>query len=1207
MTINTIAEADREMKRLGLKLGDLFTETRLLRERTNYIVGGAAAGALQYGGSILTSHNIIGNKHFGTGANFDLVGFTASNILGIITPSADPLTTSKVLKTDATGLLILDELKITDVLYGPQNKVYSFMDFDQGGAIAISSIANILLTLNADATGIGTLFKIDHITGGGPVDLLTISSTVNILHVESRLYNASDLILYSDVGITERGRWDGATGNITINDLTMTASKSANLFLGSPSGGAGVPAFRAIATGDLPAHVLATTAGLGAQHTTSGLAAGQVLRATGATTAAFQALQATDLAVHALVGAQHSAAGLTIGHVVRATGATTFAWQQLQHTDVGGVGGDQHHAQVHVLATTAGLGADHTTSGLTVGQVLRASGATTAAFAQLQHSDLGGVTADQHHARSHTMSSSADHTATAWRLFYSSDTGVVTEFALGASGLFLKTNGAAAAPTWDTPTIATHVLATTAGLGAQHTTSGLTAGQVLRATSATTAAFASLVAGDLPAHALVGAQHNASGLTIGNVVRATGATTFAWAQLQHTDLGGVGADQHHAQSHILANTSGLGVDHTTSGLTVGQVLRATGATTAAFQALQATDLAVHSITGAQHTGTGAAFDVIGFTAVNVLGILTPSSAPAATEALLKTNTSGGLTLVNLAATGKVFGPNSSTNTYVDFDDDTVLADSVTLASQASLFFIIDSNSSGIDAKFSVRNNGVTPVLGTELFAIDESGIITMTALATIDSMDPSVHIADANAHHTRSHAVASASDHTATAWRLFYAAAAGAVTELALGSSGLALLSGGASSAPTWGAPTPAAHSIIGAQHTGVGAALDVVGFTATNVLGVLTPSFNPGAASALLKSSTSGQLILTALGIGGAPEANSHIHVQSTGAVKLILDADTDNVTETDHPSLEFRQDGGAVVGQLGYFSGGNDLTVKSNYTTGDLDLISNRDVYVLIDANNDGTTGKFAIGKDASSPGAATELFALAENGKTTFLAPEVAHGMTDHAATNVYALLEKDQGGAVGGFSIVGFTESTIGLSLSGFAIVEDITETTSSTGAITAIGRLKSGAGAGAMTAGANVFAIKNYNTALLLLKGNGNLIVGPGGGNIGVNIDPLARLHTYNAIGGTLHNWVYDGLSGTTQTIIPDGTGDVLYGCRINVVLRDSAGNFTSGVLSIANGATVNITVGANTVAFGVLANGSLIVDRSIGTDTIKINLEAIWL
>jgi len=68
----------------------------------------------------------------------------------------------------------------------------------------------------------------------------------------------------------------------------------------------------------------------------------------------------------------------------------------------------------HELASTSALGTFHTVSGLTAGQVLKASGATTALFAQLQHGDLGGVSADQHHAQVHAHDS-ADHTGTlAW-------------------------------------------------------------------------------------------------------------------------------------------------------------------------------------------------------------------------------------------------------------------------------------------------------------------------------------------------------------------------------------------------------------------------------------------------------------------------------------------------------------------------------------------------------------------------------------------------------------------------------------------------------------------------------------------------------------------------------------------------------------------------------------------------------------------------
>jgi hypothetical protein len=326
-------------------------------------------------------------------------------------------------------------------------------------------------------------------------------------------------------------------------------------------------------------HVLATASGLGADHTVSGLTAGHVLRATGATTAAFGALQATDLAVHVLattsgLGSQHSVSGLTAGQVLRATGSTTAAFASLQATDL----------PSHVLATNTALGSQHTISGATAGHVLRASGATTAAFAQLQHSDLGGVGANDHHNQS-------------------------------------------------------HVLATTSALGPDHTVSGLTAGQVLK---------------------------------------ATGATAARFIQLLHSELGSIGANDHHNQSHVLASTSGLGADHTVSGLTARQVLIATGSTTALFRALEDADIPAsiardsevtsaisthasdanahhnrsHAITSSSdHTVTGAALDVVGLTATNVLGILTPSSAPGAASALLKSDSSGYLTLVRYIANG----------------------------------------------------------------------------------------------------------------------------------------------------------------------------------------------------------------------------------------------------------------------------------------------------------------------------------------------------------------------------------------------------------------------------------------------------------------------------------------------------------------------------------------------------------------------------
>lgn len=55
------------------------------------------------------------------------------------------------------------------------------------------------------------------------------------------------------------------------------------------------------------------------------------------------------------------------------------------------------HDQSHVLATGTALGPDHTMSGATAGDVLRALSSTTAAFDVLQHGDLGGVGSGDHH------------------------------------------------------------------------------------------------------------------------------------------------------------------------------------------------------------------------------------------------------------------------------------------------------------------------------------------------------------------------------------------------------------------------------------------------------------------------------------------------------------------------------------------------------------------------------------------------------------------------------------------------------------------------------------------------------------------------------------------------------------------------------------------------------------------------------------------
>lgn len=117
-----------------------------------------------------------------------------------------------------------------------------------------------------------------------------------------------------------------------------------------------------------------------------------------------------------------------------------------------------------------------------------------------------------------------------------------------------------------------------------------------------------------------------------------------------------------------------------------------------------------------------------------------------------------------------------------------------------------------------------------------TGNISVSGGVTIDGVDISAHAADANAHHNRSHTITSSSDHTVT------------------------------------------------------GAAMDVVGLSATNTLGILTPSSSPGAASALLKSDSSG--ILTLVQLTASTKVRSPLIDTASGNLSLAPAGGTTAVT---------------------------------------------------------------------------------------------------------------------------------------------------------------------------------------------------------------------------------------------------------------------------------------------------------------------------
>jgi hypothetical protein len=233
------------------------------------------------------------------------------------------------------------------------------------------------------------------------------------------------------------------------------------------------------------------------------------------------------------------------------------------------------------------------------------------------------------HTRSHAMTSTSDHTAGNWKVFYSNGSGNVIELALSTANTYLKANGVSSAPTFaqvayselsGTPTIGDGTLSWAAN------TTGLTnttiAASLSGAYSANTTTNRTLSLAVGPALTNLAAAMTGAGT---GILRKTGADTY----------------------EVVANSTYLTAEADTLATVTGR-----GATTA-------TAISLTNSTASSSTSTGALIVTGG---VGIGGSVNIAGNIALTGASSVSTTTGNLTLSTSAGNGNVIiSPNGTGN------------------------------------------------------------------------------------------------------------------------------------------------------------------------------------------------------------------------------------------------------------------------------------------------------------------------------------------------------------------------------------------------------------------------------------------------------------------------------------------------------------------------------------------------------------------
>lgn len=356
--------------------------------------------------------------------------------------------------------------------------------------------------------------------------------------------------------------------------------------------------------------------------------------------------------------------------------------------------------------------------------------------------------------------------------------------------------------------------------------------------------------------------------------------------------------------------------------------------------------------------------------------------------------------------------------------------------------------------------------------------------------------------------------------------------------------------------PAPA-HDIAAALHTHTGgAALDILGLSAASTVAMLTPLASPGAAAAILRTTDAGLLTLLNLVIsqhlllGGGLYVGNSAGTTADGCVYLERGKTGASDAATDRPQFVFRRTRGTVAAKTNVVSGDwlGSYEFRGNYSNYYY-LAAN--VYAVADGTWDASNkpGRLVFATMPNGGSAALDRMEIKQDGATRIGRSLVVGNLLSSPADNEL------------------WTDGDIRCAT---GLVAGSTATDPAAGEVLATTRLKAG--------------------------------------SVADSTDGTTSLRTYTAAGSSIV-WTYAGLDGTARTVIPDGAGDVTALLAVEAVIKPSTGTTTYDAARLAPGAAARTIYddGTNRCAITVNADGSVQVQRTAGTVTFTIIINATWI